>query len=129
MNAEILIPFGLDVHGSVASTTDPDVRQRQHVESLVMTNPGERVMRPTYGVPLVSYLFRNGPSEIASKITTDVQRAMATWEPGITVESVTPIANDTNGIAEINVDYLAAPEDTGAVYTATVHVGGEVTVT
>lgn len=127
-NTEILIPFGLDINGSIASTSDPDVQQAQHVESLVATNPGERVMLPKYGVPVTSYLFGNGASNIALKISKDVSQAMAAYEPGITVRSVTPIANDEGGVAEIEVDYLAAPEDTSAVQNASVTAGGTVTV-
>jgi hypothetical protein len=127
-NTEILIPFGLDVNGSIASTSDPDVQQAQHVESLVSTNPGERVMLPKYGVPLASYLFGNGPSSIAVKISKDVSQAMAVYEPGVTVLSVTPVADDQGGVAEIEVDYLAAPEDTSASQTASVTAGGTVTV-
>lgn len=128
MSAEILIPFTLDVNGSIAVTTDPDVQQAQHVSSLVTTNPGERVMKPTYGVPVATYLFGNGAAAIAQKIGKDVMQAMAAWEPGITVNSVSPVWNAQGGIAEIDVDYLAAPEDTGQVQTATVNVGGTVTV-
>lgn len=128
MNAEILVPFQLNVDGSIAATTDPDVQQAQHVASLVSTNPGERVMRPKYGVPVASYLFANGAASIASQISKDVSQAMAQWEPGITVNSVTPVPNSQGGVAEIDVDFLAAPEDTGAVQTATVSPGGTVTI-
>jgi hypothetical protein len=128
MTAEIAIPFALDVHGSVAVTTDPDVQQAQHVSSLVTTQPGERVMRPKYGVPTMKYLFGNNGGNVTALINKDVQQAMSTWEPGITVNSVTPVWNNQGGIAEIDVDYLAAPEDTGAVQTAVINVGGSVTI-
>lgn len=128
MSAEILIPFALDVNGSIAQTTDPDVQQAQHVSSLLTTQPGERVMRPTYGVPTMKYLFGANGGQVTALINKDVQTAMATWESGITVNSITPVWNDQGGIAEIEVDYLAAPEDTGAVQTATINPGGQVIV-
>jgi phage baseplate assembly protein W len=128
MPSEILIPFALDVNGGVAQTTDPDVQQEQHVSSLIGTNPGERVMRPTYGIPTDSYLFTGNTANIATMITKDVKQAMATFEPGITVNSVTPVWNNQLGVADIDVDYLAAPEDTGAIQSATISVGGTVTV-
>lgn len=126
MNAEILIPFTLDVNGSIAQTTDPDIQQAQHVSSLVTTQPGERVMRPSYGVPTVSYLFSGSNGQVTSIINKDVQNAMATWEPNITVTNITPQWDSQGGIADIEVDYLAAPEDTGAIQTITIYPGGQV---
>lgn len=126
MKSEILIPFTLDVNGSIAQTTDPDVQQAQHVSSLVTTQPGERVMRPSYGVPTVSYLFGSNGGQITSVINKDVQNALAAWEPGITVTDITPRWNEQGGVADIEVDYLAAPEDTGAVQTVTIYPGGQV---
>lgn len=128
MSAEILVPFALDVNGSIAQTTNADVQQAQHVSSLTTTQPGERVMRPRYGVPTMKYLFANGAGVIAQRLTKDVTQAMAQWEPGITVNSVTPVPNNNGGVAEVQVDYLAAPVDTGQVQTATVAVGGSVSV-
>lgn len=126
MNSEILIPFTLDVNGSIAQTTDPDVQQAQHVSSLVTTQPGERVMRPSYGVPTVSYLFSGSNGQVTSIINKDVQNAMAAWEPNITVTNITPQWDNQGGIADIEVDYLAAPEDTGAIQTITIYPGGQV---
>ena len=40
MSTELLTPFGLDVGGQIAVTTDPNVQAQQHVNSLISTTPG-----------------------------------------------------------------------------------------
>jgi phage baseplate assembly protein W len=129
--AEILYPFGLDVHGSVAATSDPNVQQMQHVDSLVSTYPGERVMRPTYGIPLRDYVFEPGPDFVSNELQRNVTLAVGQWEPTVQVTQVTPVLDeDTQGVVSIDVDFNSSNSASNApVHTATVYVGGSVTTT
>jgi len=127
MSIEILIPFALDpITGKVMQTSDPDVQQMQHVSSLVTTQPGERVMHPDYGIPLSSYVFQPGANTVAQEIRTDVTQQVMQWEPGIQIVKITPEGDDNFGVARVDVDFETAPESTGYVQTATVHIGGTV---
>jgi hypothetical protein len=129
--AEILYPFGLDVHGSVAATSDPNVQQMQHVDSLVSTYPGERVMRPAYGIPLRDYVFEPGPDFVSGELQRIVSMSVSAWEPQIQVTQVTPVLDeDTSGVVSVNVDFNGSNSASNApVHTATVYVGGSVTTT
>jgi len=55
---------------------------------LLLTNPGERVMMPSYGTPLRELLFeQNDPStydKIRNAITTSIQR----WEPRVVITDI-----------------------------------------
>jgi uncharacterized protein len=128
--SEILYPFQLTQNGSVATTGDvPSLEAQQHVDAIVSTAPGERVMLPTYGVPLLANLFLNNPDAIAAGLANDVTKAMATFEPSINVISVTPTyADQSEGLAAVLVDYSvgAGQLSSSSVNTATILVGGQV---
>ena len=72
------IPFHVDVRGRTAGTTFAD-HVRDLVGQVVLTNEGERVMRPTFGTKLSQLVFdRNGP-QIATATQTLVQGALQQW--------------------------------------------------
>jgi phage baseplate assembly protein W len=126
MPVEILAPFTLDVTGQIATTSDPRVQAQQHIESLVSTNPGERVMLPDYGVPLKTYLFEPGENIVDQQMVKDITAQMTQWEPGINVLGITPVPNNQPGLADVNVDWEFTPNITAALQTAIVQVGGTV---
>ena len=129
MSSEIVIPFALSPTGGIAVTTDPDVQTGQHVDSLVSTRPGERVMVPTYGVDLAGQLFGN-TGDVGAAVVNDVKVAMGKWEPSVIVVNVSLVdsLDQTTGLTQVEVDY-ATPSG-GATNpgtsTATVLVGGTV---
>lgn len=130
MSTEILFPFSLSATGGIAVTTDPNVQTAQHVNSLISTRPGERVMVPTYGVDLAGQVFGNS-DEVANAVVNDVQAAMAKWEPSVTVQNVTtaPGLDPSTGLVQVEVDYLTPATgitSPASVSTATVLVGGTV---
>lgn len=128
--SEILFPFSLSQSGGIAVTgEDPELIAQQHVDALVSTAPSERVMLPTYGIPLAANLFHSDPSVISASLAQDVSQAMATWEPAIQVLGVTPTFSDqSEGRVAIDVDYTigTGPVTVNNVNTATVLVGGDV---
>lgn len=127
---ELLYPFSLSQTGGIATTGDsPSLEAQQHVDALVSTSQGERVMMPTYGVDIAQNLFANNPDAIAAAIGNDVNQQMAIWEPSIKVISVNPVYSDLQeGFVNIEVDYAitASPITPSNVNTATVLVGGSV---
>lgn len=130
MSTELLFPFALSATGGIAVTTDPGAQTAQHVDSLISTRPGERVMAPTYGVDLAGRVFGNA-DEVAGAIVNDVTVAMQKWEPSVQVKSVTtaPGIDPSTGLVQVEVDYVTPASGTtnpAAVSTATVLVGGTV---
>ena len=126
--AEIQIPFHLDVHGNVATTSDPGVQQMQHVASLVKTYPGERVMRPNYGIPLRDYVFASGTDFVSHEINKEVTSQMSKWEPSIQVTNIEPVLDEASqGVVSLNVTFNGPGGNvTGVKNTAVVYVGGKV---
>jgi phage baseplate assembly protein W len=136
MSSEIQVPFALDRSGAIAATTDPNVQAQQHVDSLISTTPGERVMKPTYGVDLTGMVFAPNTSELSAMIMLNVRRAFSAWEPGIQLDNVSPVpprqSDPLAGSVQINVDW-SIPGQTDSttqsgVTLATILPGGSVII-
>lgn len=127
---EIAVPFRLSPGGGIEVVRDPNSQIDQHVRSLIATMPGERVMLPGYGTPTLGLLFEP-IDEVAAELSTDITMALHTWEPGITVQDVTPVADDEQlGISKVDVRYQRVGPGQGPIQrttnTATLKVGGGV---
>lgn len=116
MSLEIAQPFTLDNNGSISNVADPGIQVNQHVNSLISTIEGERVMLPTYGLNLAGLVFNNDNAALLAVMEQDVTRQFAKWEPSIQVTSVSPSsATDMQqGIAAVNVGYIQGSNQVGS---------------
>jgi uncharacterized protein len=128
MSVNFVIPFALPPTGQVSVTSDPNLIAEQRVQSILGTYPGERVMQPTYGVDIPGYLFSPDIIKETDLLSSDISTQLSTWEPSITVDSITPIVTQADvGISEINVEFTLSNDPTlTPAQTATVLVGGSV---
>lgn len=133
MPTEIAIPFSLASDGTIAVETDPDRQIDQHVKSLIGTQPGERVMLPDYGVAVADLLFEPGSAFTANQISTAITAAFQAYEPGVILQSATPIPDPSQTtLANIQVEYQRreSPNSPSSIAnqtnTAVVAVGGTV---
>lgn len=85
---------------------DGPEKVRQSIEIILDTEPGERVMRPTFGCGLRRFLMQ--PNTVATRalIRHDVELALATWEPRIDVSSVSVDPGDDPALVYIAVSYM-----------------------
>jgi phage baseplate assembly protein W len=83
----------------------PD-KVRESIWIILETEPGERVMRPTFGCGLRRYLAEPNTVPVRALIQHDVEAALATWEPRIRVSGVTVTPGDDPSLVEIAIDYL-----------------------
>lgn len=132
MSTEILQPFQLNANGGIATTTDPNVQVDQHLLTLVSTQPGERVMLPTYGIPSFKYLFQMDTPAAEQQFMADAKRAVAAWEPNLNVTmSFHPDPGNqiVTGEMDLQINWEAQNQfnaTSAGVITATVLVGGTV---
>ena len=128
MGTNFKLPFQLTGQGKIATITDPDEIAEDRVDALIGTYPGERVMQPTYGVNLPSYMFTPDIINTTDLIANDINTAVQTWEPSITLLNVTPVTTQADvGISKVNVDFTISSDPTFTpTLTATVEVGGRV---
>ena len=68
-------PWHVDGRGRTAAT-DPDAHVRDLVEQVLLTAPGERVMRPDLGAGLLRMVFEPGGIAVAATTQFLVQSAL-----------------------------------------------------
>jgi phage baseplate assembly protein W len=84
----LLFPFHLDLNGHIATTTAyPEVIRGQLIDVL-MTNHGERVMRPGYGANMRAALFDPAEELVRADAAQQTMDAIQTWAPRVTMQSV-----------------------------------------
>lgn len=131
MPVEIAIPFRLDDTGRVAVEANPNAQIRQHVMSLINTEPSQRVVLSNYGVPLSRSLFANNDESVAFELAELIKSAFARWEPGVALSNVNAVPGQMgDGLATVAVNWIRqdAPEMHTAKGTnvATIRIGGHV---
>lgn len=135
MPSEIAIPFRVNPDGQIAVESNPDRQVRQHVMSLVNTEPGERVVITEYGIPLNEAVFEEGDEDVIAVLSDTIDSAMATWEPGVILRAVGAdpkgIHQAGDGLSQIRVEYARGDSPTTSTSgpqtnVATIKVGGEV---
>ena len=56
---------------------------------LLLTNPGERVMLPTFGTPLRELFFEPNDPTLAGEAQAMIAEAISNWEPRIELQNIT----------------------------------------
>jgi phage baseplate assembly protein W len=79
----------------------------QAIWIILGTDWGERVMRPTFGAGLRSFVFGPLNQTTMQQVQTRVQESLVQWEPRISVESVSvTIDPKSQGVLLIAITYL-----------------------
>jgi phage baseplate assembly protein W len=125
---EILVPFQIDpATGGVAYLIDYVAILAQHIETVILTSPTERVMMPTYGSGLPNHVFGPIGSVQNAALAADIRKSVKNWEPAVKILSVQVGANQ--GLAQttlqVTVKFSVVPFTD--VNTITVTTGGTIT--
>jgi phage baseplate assembly protein W len=106
MSVQIGIPFSLDPNGFISERSTPETQAHDRVESLVQTEPGERVMLPNYGVSASALVFEPDKNIVQNELVQKITFQAAQWEPDIIINVVNiPDNLDEVGTAGIAVNY------------------------
>lgn len=100
----VAFPVGPDTAGRVAWLSGPAL-VRQSILLILDTEPGERVMRPSFGAGLRRYLMAPNTPGTRARIAADVERALGQWEPRIEVREVQVVPDDDPAVVWISVGY------------------------
>ncbi|MCP4047397.1 MAG: GPW/gp25 family protein [Gammaproteobacteria bacterium] len=105
-------PFQFDGRGRTGQS-DEDEYIRELIEQVLLTTPGERVMRPTFGSGVRQLLFGAASPEVATATQYLVQSSLQQWLADlITVDAVDVEARD--GALFITVNYIVRRSQTSA---------------
>ena len=74
---------------------------RQNLKMLILTNPGERVMEPDFGVGIKQFLFQNASSNVYSQIDSKIREQIDIYIPAVTVQEINfySIEPDSNKVS------------------------------
>ncbi|HEY3737412.1 MAG TPA: GPW/gp25 family protein [Jatrophihabitans sp.] len=98
-------PMGVDHTGSIALTNGPDDLDRS-LALVLMTAPGERLMRPQFGCQIWDLLFEPVTANLLGLMNEMVRQALAQWEPRVVVTDVQSVPNpDDHGTIRIAIGY------------------------
>lgn len=108
-NVQLRVPFGINSSGGIAFVSDVQLADRQNLLTLIGTQPGERSMRPDYGVPTRNLLFENDDALLLHTLQQEIVDAAGLYAPEITVLNVELDSDPgTAGQTNIRVSYSPA---------------------
>jgi phage baseplate assembly protein W len=91
-----VFPLRTDLRGRVALTSDRSELD-QAIKIILLTPPGQRVMRPSFGCRIHDLIFAPVNSQTMAQARRYVMEALAMWEPRIVVTEVVVRADDHRG--------------------------------
>jgi len=83
----------------------------QDIQRLLLTIPGERPMRPTFGCNLRNQIWEN-LSIAAEAGAAAIAEAIDNFEPRITLLNVDSTVNDNTGLITFNIQFVVNADDT-----------------
>jgi phage baseplate assembly protein W len=83
---------------------------RQAVATILDTDPGERVMEPTFGCGLRRYLSAPNTAATRTAIRQEITEALAQWEPRIRVTDVAVSPTDDPSMLYVDIAYVRLPD-------------------
>lgn len=79
---------------------------RQSILLILATEPGERIMRPDFGCGLRRYLMHPNAAATRALMIHDIERALARWEPRISVTGVRAEPGDDPSLVVVEIAYV-----------------------
>ena len=61
---------------------------KQNLKMLLMTNPGERVMRPGFGVGVQKYLFEMSDNSVYAEIDSNIRQQVSIYFPFVKIKNI-----------------------------------------
>lgn len=88
------------------SRADGAEKVLQSIRIILDTDPGERIMRPTFGCGLRRYVMK--PNTVATRalIEHDVVDSLTQWEPRIQLRGVSVVPGDDPALVYIAIAYV-----------------------
>lgn len=91
--------------GQLGYVSGPD-KVRQSIMLILETEPGERVMRSTFGCGLRRYLMKPNTPATRALIKNDVELALVAFEPRIRVQAVSVDPGDDPSLVLVQIAYI-----------------------
>lgn len=122
---EISLPFAVNGSGRIATTNDPSEIGRQHLTSFLLTDPGERVMRPEYGTGVRNMVFEPLDGVTAPLLLARVREKVGANVRDVVLKDISTPLDATDGTLQLTVEFaLRVGAAQGTTQQTTITVGG-----
>lgn len=74
--------------------SEDEVSLQESILNILLTQPGERIMRPEFGAGLYSYIHQANNLSTRQLIAGTITTAIKRWEPRVSLEAVNVLAAD-----------------------------------
>jgi hypothetical protein len=92
----VRLPLSIDSGDGFSLIKDFETMIKQNLKMLILTNPGERVMNPQYGVGISRFLFSNYGENIYGEIENRIREQASVYLPFVEIRKV--------GFSDKNID-------------------------
>lgn len=92
---------------SFPAAADDAALIRQSIIQILLTEAGERLMRPDFGSGLLSRVFDNNDAVLESVLQAEIFAAVGKWEPRAIVRSVDTVRKDSTITVTVNYVIVA----------------------
>ena len=109
------LPLTLDSGDGYTSIKSLKKLIKQNFKMLILTNPGERVMEPDYGVGIREFLFENFESDVFARIDNKIREQVSRYMPAVKIIKVqfagsNPDTNTLSLYLEYSIPQIAASD-------------------
>ena len=102
----IALPLSLDEKsGPYKSNVTLNQVAKQNLKMIVLTNPGERVMEPDFGVGITSYLFEQESPLLVKRIKKRIGDQVERYAPFVKVRQLNINIDSDNGFLSVEIRY------------------------
>lgn len=102
------------VTGDLAYTSGAE-KVREAILLVLLTEPGERVMRPRFGCGLRRFLGEPNTVATRARLVRQVTAAIEAWEPRVRLREVTAATGDDPALVLLTVRYEHARDGSAGV--------------
>lgn len=96
---------------SFPATASDDELIKQSLIQIVLTQKGERVMRPDFGSRTLSFIFENNDDTLAEALRTDLAVSIAKYEPRVALRKINVTREDTKVLVDIQYVVIATRQE------------------
>ena len=98
----VRLPLALDNTDGFGAIKTIRAMINQNLKMLILTNPGERIMEPEFGVGLRKFLFGNVNGDLLADLVARIKQQTTTYIPAIQLESIDFITSDEDPSLSLN---------------------------
>ena len=106
----IQFPFQSGTTSLPAASTDDDLIKQSLIQ-IVLTQKGERIMRPDFGTRVFSFIFENNTDTLAEAIRTDLAQAIAKFEKRVILKKVEVLREEEQVLVTLQYVVIATRKE------------------